>query len=207
MRGRVQRGRVEGSGAGSFGLLAVYGALAVAALVLAAIRGESPFITTPQLPLGGAALIALSLALGAALAATTVASTRALIRWFAWARRLHEALRPAVKDASTARLFGMAVLSGIGEELFFRGLLVPALGVLASSLLFGVLHQVPGPARFVWAAWAALMGLAFAGIFRLTGSLAGPLLAHVVINAMNLVFLRDTVTAPAPRKLGGILRV
>lgn len=184
----------------------MYGLLLVVALGLAALRGESPFITTPSLPLGAAALVAVSLALGAALAVLTVVATRWLVRRFMWARRLHESLRPAVKDASTGQLLGMAVMSGLGEELFFRGLLVPALGVVASSLLFGVLHQVPGRARFVWASWATLMGLAFAAIFRLTGSLAGPVLAHVAINAVNLVFLRDTAATVAPRKLGGILR-
>ncbi len=184
----------------------MYGLLLVVALGLAALRGESPFITTPSLPLGGAALVAASLALGAALAVLTVVATRWLVRRVVWARRLHETLRPAVKDASTGQLLGMAVMSGLGEELFFRGLLVPALGVVASSLLFGVLHQVPGRARFVWAGWATVMGLAFAAIFRLTGSLAGPVLAHVAINAVNLVFLRDTAATVAPRKLGGILR-
>lgn len=186
--------------------LAVYGLLVVVALGLAAVRGESPFITTPSLPFGGVGLVVASLALGAALAAITVVATRVLVRSFAWARRLHETLRPAVKDTSTGQLLAMALLSGLGEELFFRGLLVPALGVVASSLVFGVLHQVPGRARFVWAGWATLMGLAFAAIFRLTGSLAGPVLAHVAINAMNLVFLRDTAATVTPRKLGGILR-
>lgn len=187
-------------------LLGVYGALLVVALGLAALRGESPFITTPTLPLGAVALVAVSLALGVALTVLTVIATRWLVRRFAWARRLHETLRPAVKDATTGQLLGMAVMSGLGEELFFRGLLVPALGAVASSLLFGLLHQVPGRARFVWAAWATLMGLAFAAVFQLTGSLAGPMLAHVAINAVNLVFLRDTAATVAPRKLGGILR-
>jgi membrane protease YdiL (CAAX protease family) len=196
----------RGDRARSLGLLAVYGGLTAFALVLGAVRGESPFITTPWLPFGGLTLIATSLALGAALALGTVVTTRALVRFFAWAKTLHEALRPAVKDAPTGRLLAMAVLSGMGEELFFRGLLVPALGVIASSLLFGVLHQVPGKARFVWAGWACFMGLAFAGLFRLTGSLAGPILAHVVINGSNLVFLRDTAAIPKSRKLGGILR-
>ncbi|HQY64824.1 MAG TPA: hypothetical protein PK141_25700, partial [Polyangiaceae bacterium] len=68
-------------------LLLVYGGLLVVALGLAALRGESPFITTPTLPLGAAALVAVSLALGAALAILTVIATRWLVRRFAWARR------------------------------------------------------------------------------------------------------------------------
>ncbi len=191
----------------ALGTLVIYAALAVIALGLGLARGESPFVTTPRLPLGGPALVATSIGLGVALAAVTVAATRAFVRHFTWARGLHEELRPAVRDVSTRLLFLMAVLSGIGEELFFRGLLAPLLGALLSSVLFGLLHQAPGRARFVWVAWATVMGLAFSGIFLITGSLAGAILAHVAINAVNLVYLRDTSAAPkAPRKLGGLLR-
>ncbi len=184
-----------------------YGGLAALALGLAALREESPFITTPLLPMSAPALVATSLSLGLGVAAVTVFGTRGLVRRFAWAMALHEALRPSVKDASTARLVGVAIASGLGEELFFRGLLVPVLGIVGSSLLFGALHQAPGKARFVWAAWAAVMGLVFAALFSLTGSLVGPIAAHVAINAANLVFLRDTAPAPKPRRLGGLLRV
>ena len=187
-------------------MVGAYLTLALLALGLGAARGESPFITTPLLPFGAAALVATSVVLGLTLAAVTVLGTRGMVRRFAWARQLHETLRPAVKDASTLRLLGVAVASGFGEELFFRGLLVPVLGVVASSLLFGALHQTSGKARFVWAAWATLMGLVFAGLFQLTGSLAGSIVAHVAINAANLVFLRDT-SLEKPRKLGGLLRV
>jgi hypothetical protein len=33
--------------------------------------------------------------------------------------------------------------------------------------------------------------MAFGAIFAATGSLLGPLLAHAVINAVNLIYLRD----------------
>lgn len=183
-----------------------YVSLAAFSLGVGAYVGKSPFITTPTLPLGSFALVATSLGLGALLAVGTIAASRVLVRTWAWARALHETLRPAVKDVPTAQLVAMALASGLGEELFFRGLLVPAVGLGLSSLVFGALHQAPGRARFVWAIWAAVMGLAFGGLFVLTGSLAGPILAHVAINAANLVHLRDTDPSPKGRKLGGLLR-
>ena len=74
---------------------------------------------------------------------------------------------------------------------FFRGLLVPIVGVVPPALLFGLVHQMKGPSRWVWAGWATVVGLMLGAVFALTGSLVGPLLAHAVINAANLAYLRD----------------
>jgi hypothetical protein len=149
----------------------------------------------------------LSLGVGVWLGAVTIGATRAIVRRADWARALHAALRPAVHGASDATLLALSVASATCEELLFRGLLVPTLGVLASSLVFGALHQVRGPGRWGWMAWATVMGLLFALIFVATGSLVGPLAAHAAINHANLRFLRDNDPDPRPptRSLGGLL--
>jgi membrane protease YdiL (CAAX protease family) len=49
------------------------------------------------------------------------------------------------------------------------------------------------------------MGVLFAIIYAATGSLVGPIAAHLAINAANLRFLRDTDPAPRTRQLGGLL--
>ena len=79
----------------------------------------------------------------------------------------------------------------LGEELLFRGLLVPTAGVWLAAALFGLAHQIKGPSRWVWAGWATAVGLLLGSIFALTGSLVGPLLAHAIVNAANLTYLRD----------------
>ena len=89
------------------------------------------------------------------------------------------------------QIFLLAGLSSLGEEVLFRGLMTPTLGVLGSSVLFGLLHQVRGPSRWVWIIWATAVGLVLGTIFAATGSLVGPLLAHAVVNAVNLGYLRD----------------
>jgi membrane protease YdiL (CAAX protease family) len=94
-----------------------------------------------------------------------------------------------------------AMLSSLGEEMFFRSFLTPWVGVIPQALLFAVLHQVPGPSRWVWVSWAAVAGLAFGGLYWAVGSLSGPLLAHAVINAVNLAHLRDH--EPLPRLSNG----
>ena len=123
------------------------------------------------------------------------------------ARSLHSSLRPTIRDADGTTLLILGIASAVGEELFFRGLLVPALGLVVSSLAFGLLHQVKGRARWVWAGWAAIMGVLFGALFLATGSLVGPIVAHAAINVTNLKFLRDTdFEPPKTRRLGGLLQ-
>jgi membrane protease YdiL (CAAX protease family) len=111
-----------------------------------------------------------------------------------------------VNGAGDGALLAVALAGAAGEELFFRGLLVPLVGVVASSIAFASLHQIRGPARWGWMLWAGIMGLLFGTIFAATGNLAGPLLAHAVINHHNLRFLRDHNPAAPARPLGGLLR-
>jgi uncharacterized protein len=190
------------------GPVLVYGALSLVAIGAALARGQSPIETDAWVPLpGGGALGHLaSLAGGLALAFATVRATRHFVKRWGWARALHNDLRPAVRHAGMTTIVILGVASAASEELFFRGLLASTFGVIASSLAFGLLHQMRGRVRWVWAGWATVMGLLFGALFVATGSLLGPLLAHAAINVANLRFLRDTdVDPPKPRRLGGLL--
>jgi membrane protease YdiL (CAAX protease family) len=145
-----------------------------------------------------------SLLLGVALAVVLVASTRIAVQRWSWARQLHADLRPVARDLTSPSVLIIAILSSLGEELFFRGFLAPLVGVVAQAALFGVAHQVRGPSRWVWVTWACLVGLCLGAIFKLTGSLVGPIAAHAIVNAYNLRFLRDHDPAPKERRLGGL---
>jgi membrane protease YdiL (CAAX protease family) len=185
------------------GVVTGYAGAGALAAGLAVALGHDPLQTPSWVGLRGAASIEWSLVMGALLAATTVLASRVLARRTEWTRALHEALRPAVRDADGVTIACMAISSGVGEELLFRGLLVPLVGIVASSIGFGLLHQVRGPARWVWAVWACGMGALFALVFTVTGSLAGAVLAHVAINGANLRYIRDVEPAkgaapPAP---------
>jgi hypothetical protein len=50
-----------------------------------------------------------------------------------------------------------------------------------------------------------VVGLALGAIFALTGSLLGAILAHALINAINLAYLKSHDTAPPRNSLGGLL--
>jgi len=176
-----------------------YALLASLAIALAlALRDEMPWThPAPWLQLDLLPALGLSAGLGLTLAGVVVTGTRLTVARFTWAQQLHRELRPVAQGLTLGRIVVIAFFSSLGEELLFRGLLQPWLGLLLSSLLFGLAHQHPGRSRWVWAGWAFVVGLAFGAIFELTGSLVGALVAHAVINAVNLVYLRDHDSAIA----------
>ena len=186
--------------------LAAYAAIGGVAAAVAASLGHDPLACEGWLGGSGAAPVLTSLGIGVCVGALTVAASRVMVRRVAWARALHAALRPTVRGAGDLVLLAIALASAVAEEILFRGVLVPVLGVLGSAVVFGALHQIRGPARWGWMGWATLMGVLFGGIFVATGSLAGPIAAHAIINAANLRFLRDRDPSAAPRSLGGLLR-
>jgi hypothetical protein len=167
--------------------LILYAAMAVVAWVWRrALRGES-------LLYAGGAPVGLDpirdVAIGLAAASLLVA----LSRWLslrtrageALARRLAETLGPL----SLAEIAVLAAASGIGEELFFRGALQPRVGLVAASLLFGAAHLVPSRPLALWSVFACAAGLLFGALFERTGNLVAPIVAHAVVNALNLRWL------------------
>ncbi len=209
--GAVSRGAVLARARPAAGVALAYAGVALAAYFASAALGRDPFsFASPTaggwLGMRGAASVLSSAGAGVCLGAVTLGVTREVVRRASWGRALHEALRPSVGRASNATLLTLALASALGEELLFRGLLVPLLGIVLSALLFGALHQVRGPGRWAWIASATVMGLLFGVLFAATGSLAGPIAAHAMINAANLRFLRDHDPAARPKPLGGLLR-
>jgi len=183
---------------------AMLGSLACALAV--ALRDGSPLShPAPWLELDPPIRIGSSILLGVALAVVLVASTRIAVERWDWARRLHADLRPVARNLTVPSVVIIAVLSSIGEELFFRGFLTPLVGVIAQAALFGAAHQVSGSSRWVWMIWASLVGVCFGAMFALTGSLIGPIVAHAIVNGYNLMFLRNHDPAPKERRLGGLL--
>lgn len=96
---------------------------------------------------------------------------------------------PLVRQASLGELLLGAVMAGFSEELFFRGLLQPRIGLVAASLVFGLLH---GPSRVLWplAAWAAGAGALFGLVYAAAGNLLLPTLVHAFYDAAALIYVR-----------------
>lgn len=87
-----------------------------------------------------------------------------------------------------ADLIWMGLLPGLSEELLFRGVMLPAIGldiygVVFSSLCFGVLH-LSGLQQWPYVVWATIIGLILAVSALYSGNLLVPILAHMTANLM-----------------------
>ena len=116
-------------------------------------------------------------------------------RWaggrFAWARDMESEFLHVLGPLTTLEVVALALLSGVGEEAFFRGVLQPKIGFFWASLVFGSVH-VPFSIRLVpWTIFAWLMGLALGLLYSWSGSLIPPMAAHALINGINLYALAN----------------
>ncbi|MCB9627243.1 MAG: CPBP family intramembrane metalloprotease [Sandaracinaceae bacterium] len=186
----------------------VYSLLAAVALAWTLLRRQSPLSLSADAAWLSGALplptrVAVSAVLGLALGLVAVRGTKELVRRTRWAERLHIELRARVGPLTGARIAFFALMSGVSEELFFRGALQPLVGIWLTSLVFGAVHIGPTRAFVPWTLWAAVMGLLFGTVYQATGSLAGPVLAHVLINYENLHYLvsYDPVTVARERRI------
>jgi membrane protease YdiL (CAAX protease family) len=135
-------------------------------------------------------------ALGATCGLLLLALWEIVGRRFEAARRFEALLRSMLGSLDASQAVGLALLSGFAEELFFRGAVQGAWGIWWATALFAALHTGRDRGLWVWTVFAAVAGLAFGGLAIWTGNLLAPIVAHVLVNAINLSRLRRE-TAPA----------
>jgi membrane protease YdiL (CAAX protease family) len=129
-------------------------------------------------------VVALVAGVGSAL--VVVGLSRLSVQSFGWAARLSAEFRGIFGELDRRQTLALALASGFSEEALFRGVLQPALGLVVASLVFGLLHHGPG-VRFVpWTLMAVGAGFLFGGLLYFTGTLVAPVVAHALINYLNL---------------------
>nr|WP_277621104.1 CPBP family intramembrane glutamic endopeptidase [Thermus arciformis] len=110
---------------------------------------------------------------------------------FREAERLHRELGLALRQAGAGPpiLLFLAFLSGLAEEVFFRGFAQSLLAlrtgpwaVVLQALLFALLHPAPRKA-LAYTLYAGAAGLLLGLAYLLTGSLLPGVLAHFLHNA------------------------
>jgi uncharacterized protein len=163
--------------------LGLYAGACAVAVAISAWRGDAVDV------LGERAPDARGLALGAGLGVAVVVLSRLADRWSAAMRRFGDALSEALGPLTPAQCLVLALASGVGEELLFRGALQPWLGLAVASLLFGAAHVVRDRALLLYPVIAAAVGAALGWLRLETGSVGPPVLAHVLVNAVNLLWL------------------
>jgi membrane protease YdiL (CAAX protease family) len=117
---------------------------------------------------------------------------------------LEMAIRGLAQMSLPVALFAVAVLPGIGEELFFRGFIQTRLtarwgsrlGIVVTALLFGLMHGDP-----VHSSVTFFMGLSLGWIYERTGSLWPSIAAHAVNNAVSTLMVHSHLNVGLPASL------
>jgi membrane protease YdiL (CAAX protease family) len=160
----------------------VYLGLSVAALGWSGLRGQ-PNVWRHE---GHDPAVLAGLLSGVAAGLAIVFASRMALYRFDWARELHRELRHLLFPLTDGEIVFLAAASSIGEEMFFRGALLPVVGLWASSAIFALLHIGPKARHLPWTVSSFGAGLLFGAMFIWTGDLTGPVLAHFLVNFLNL---------------------
>ena len=132
---------------------------------------------------------------------TAAAVALALLNWYllrgapnlrpvASIRRLYqESLKPLFGGVGVTDVVIISVAAGIGEELLFRGVLQPEVGLVLASVIFGVLHM-GGTGTLAFGCWVAVMGGVLGGLAVWTGGLLAPIVAHALYDGAAITYIR-----------------
>ena len=166
-------------------VLIAMGVTAVILLVVAKIWLRLSSVTI--LPLQGSSE-AIFLGLGIAMGITG-ASGLVYRLWPAYRQSADYYLQLVLKPLILPDIIWLGLLPGMSEELLFRGVMLPAVGLnatglVATSLLFGVLH-LSSPQQWPYVVWASVVGLLLGFSALATGNLLVPIVAHVATNLIS----------------------
>ena len=180
--------------------VAFYAALSLISVGWVAVRGGALFFVAAG-PGGAtpASLVGDSL-LGIMLGACFVVCSQQFSMRTRSGRRTAQLLAEALGPLSVRACLLLALASAMGEELFFRGLLQPRIGLTAASLLFGLAHLAPRRELALWTISSVLAGFALGSLFEHTGNLLAPFAAHFTIIAINLRWLVVRHAGGDPRR-------
>jgi membrane protease YdiL (CAAX protease family) len=110
---------------------------------------------------------------------------------------LEDKVVPLFRQCRVWELAGIAAFAGFGEELLFRGVIQNSLatlfsgeigscvGLVAASILFGLLHWL----TLTYAILATSVGLYLGGLWLATDNLLVPALVHALYDFWALVYL------------------
>lgn len=122
----------------------------------------------------------------------TGASAIAYRLWPGYRRSAELYLKMVLEPLAWADLVWMGLLPGMSEEFLFRGVMLPAIGlnvtgVVFSSLCFGVLH-LSGLQQWPYVIWATFIGLVLGASALISGNLLVPIIAHITTNLVASLF-------------------
>ncbi len=169
--------------------LLFYGAMAIVAVLWRVGLYREPIFFSSQAFASGELLWLRDLGIGLGVGAAIVVLSNLVTRFTQWGENLARAMAEALGPLSTPDAVLLACASGLAEEMFFRGALQPRVGLVLASLLFGIVHFVPRRDFLPWTGFALCAGFVFGALYDATGNLLAPVVAHAVVNGINLPML------------------
>ncbi|MBP9838334.1 MAG: CPBP family intramembrane metalloprotease [Proteobacteria bacterium] len=106
-------------------------------------------------------------------------------------------VRPIAESTDYKSSLVIAICAGIGEELFFRGLIQPQLGVIVASLLFSILHFGPSVTKYYFIAMLYFfIGIYFGLLYKFFTTLWVPIFVHIIYDYLALLYMRYVYQSP-----------
>ena len=160
-----------------------YAGMAAVAMIWCAIAGRPVFWVGE--PPSFASVMGWAV-VGVILGLLIVALSHFFLDRFSWAQSLSDWFSSVLGPVSWKDALVLALLSGFGEEMLFRGALQPTLGLLPATIIFGLMHWPPRKELRPWTVVTTILGLFFGIATELSGHLTAAIVAHFVINFINL---------------------
>ncbi|RDV39220.1 CPBP family intramembrane metalloprotease [Bradymonadaceae bacterium TMQ3] len=186
-----------GAAPGVLAALIFYGGMLGVAWLLGVVWLDLNLLVWPEKVQGTTAMHAV---LGAGVGLGAVVASRLVERYTTWGRKLGAGFAAMLGAMSPGQIQVLALTSGVAEEIFFRGFLQQAfstagwsgaygewVGLALASIVFGLIHI--GPERETFRPWTYMalgLGALFGLMYLYTGSVLGPVIAHITINYFNL---------------------
>ncbi len=115
-------------------------------------------------------------------------------RSLAAVRELEDILAHQLGTMEPSETLVLALISGFAEELFFRGAVQLSWGPLWAVVIFTLLHTGRGWEIRYWTLFTFLAAVIFGALTWWRGNIGAAIVAHVVVNAVNL---RRLLAVPA----------
>jgi len=93
-----------------------------------------------------------------------------------------------ISGLPTYILLFAVILAPFSEELFFRGLLVPRIGILGSSALFALSHITYGSIAEI--AGVLAVGIILGAVFKYSKSITPCILVHLIYNGISIAAIK-----------------
>lgn len=109
--------------------------------------------------------------------------------WESYRIAAQEYLEMVLKPLEPVDLIWLGLLPGLSEEMLFRGVALPALGMngvalIITSVVFGALHMASAK-HLSYTVWAIAVGMMLGAITIYTSNLLSAIIAHVLTNSLS----------------------